>query len=246
MFFINWLKKFFKKFNKQKENEFQIKNEIDNFMKNETDDALKSIADDCFIISDIKDNGRNHFNCPVYNSFLKELNNFDKNKPSILIIDDNEGVVSFMKDDLESIGKEINIDKYNIISFSSPQAVYQFKVTQHYYDGLNIKYAIIDLTFGGIINTKHKIIKANGIDVYWAIKLYEGDDFKFIFYTGNSLNGHVKTTKQMIEKFKKYSGGENLLDYTLFKTSLNIEKRREILKKWFLDKNITKIKNLHD
>jgi hypothetical protein len=225
---INWVKNFFTK--KEKKDTMNIE-EYKSFLydkETEIDDKLEDYfinLDKKFYLSD-KEILKN-------NKFFTELKDFDKNKPSILIIDDNDGIISFLIDDLNEIFTEEEFKKYNLITFSGSQAFYNFKITQEYYQGLNIKYALIDLTYGGIVNTKKGIIKANGVDVYVNIKNYEKDDFKFLFYTGNSLNEHVRTNRQMIDKFKIYSNGENMIEYVLFKTVFNIEERRNILRKWF-------------
>lgn len=170
-------------------------------------------------------------NSKQFKELFVEQPNFDKNKNSILIIDDNPGIISFMKDDIENLDKYgVNIDDYNIITFTTKMAAYQFEVTQRYYGGLNIQYAIIDLTLGGTLFSNKGNVKYTGIDVLQQIMVYN-PEVKYLFYTGNSLNKAVNTTEYMLNQFKKLTGN-NIYKYILFKTSLDSNDRKEFIANW--------------
>ena len=172
-------------------------------------------------------------NCPWFKKWFKELPNFDPSKESILIVDDNPGIISFMEDDLEDIDnmETFDLDKYNIITFDTNFAAYQFEATQHGYAGLNIKFAILDLTLGGTLPTESGPVKYTGVDIYQQLTIYN-PEAKFLFYTGNSLNEYVATSKKIIDQFKKLTG-KDINDYVLFKTSLDLNNRRLFLEDWF-------------
>jgi CheY-like chemotaxis protein len=97
--------------------------------------------------------------------WIQKLENFDKSKESILIIDDNEGVVSFIKDDLEVVFQErgMSLDSYNILEFSSGMAAYHFIATSQFYGGLNITKAISIFVMFHIIMLVLLMRKKNGL-----------------------------------------------------------------------------------
>lgn len=165
--------------------------------------------------------------------WIKDLPDYDDSKPSILVVDDNPGIISFMIDDIESLdGKKINLSEYNIITFDTTNAAYYFEATQHKYHGLNIKYAILDLTLGGSIITDAGPIKYTGVDIYQQILIYD-KDVKVLFYTGNNLNEYIKSNKKIITQFSEITNGKKIKDYVLFKTALDLDGRRKFLGDWF-------------
>lgn len=165
-------------------------------------------------------------------SWIKKDLKIDKSKPSILIIDDNPGLVSFLRDDIESIfdKNHLDIDDFNIIEFTSKFTAYTFIATHQYFDGLNIKYAIIDITLGGSVQTYNGNIRLTGVDVFKEIYRIEGEDLKFVFYTGNQLNPYIKSNRELIEQFKNIYH-DNIIDHVMYKTTMSMDKRRETLNK---------------
>ena len=167
--------------------------------------------------------------------WMIDLPEYDSAKPSILVVDDNPGIISFMIDDIESLdGKALNINDYNMLSFDTVNAAYHFEATQHKYGGLNIKYAILDLTLGGSIITEDGPVKYTGVDIYQQIVIYN-PEVKVIFYTGNNLNEYIKSNKKIIEQFSELTDGKKIKDYVLFKTSLDLDERRKFLRNWFAE-----------
>jgi CheY-like chemotaxis protein len=162
-----------------------------------------------------------------------KLDDYNDSKPSILLVDDNPGIISFLLDDIESLdGTMINIKDYNILTFDTINAAYNFEATQHKYHGLNIKYAILDLTLGGSIPTNDGPSKYTGVDIYQQIMIYN-PEVKVLFYTGNNLNDYIRSNKKLIEQFNTITNGKDIKDYVLFKTSLDLNGRREYFGKWF-------------
>ena len=158
--------------------------------------------------------------------------NFDKydlKKTGILIIDDNPGIVSFLEDDLEEMDEEglIDLEKWNIFKFTTKHAAYKLFGTLRKYKDLNIKVAIIDITLGGSMKTTSGNIKLTGVDAFEPL-LELNPDLKYIFYTGNQMNNHVKTISEIMKNYTKITG-KKITDNILFKTQLNMNDRRDYL-----------------
>jgi len=176
--------------------------------------------------------------CPKLHKWIREIN-FNKDKESILILDDNPGIISFMLDDIDFIdtdtSNDFKKDNFNIITFDTNYAAYYFEATQHYYGGLNIKYAILDLTLGGTMQTDNGPVKYTGVDVYQQILIYD-PDVEVIFYTGNSLNEYVRTSANIIKQYGELTNGQDIMDKVLFKTTLDLDERRNYLATWLTSK----------
>lgn len=159
-----------------------------------------------------------------YNDF--ELAEIDLDKPIILVIDDNEGMVSFLCDDLEEIfGNKLH--SMSVLALSGRDAAFNLKKILTKYE-LNIKYAIIDITLGGSLVYKKHIFKYTGVDVFEMI-YSRNKKLNYIFYTGNNLNMYIKSNKRLVELFYDITN-EDIFDHVLFKTSLGMDDRRIHLK----------------
>jgi len=158
---------------------------------------------------------------------------FDIDKDTLLIIDDDRGMTSFLKDDIICMDEDgiVNLNEINLLIISGDVAAYNLEYLYNKYPEIKIKWAIIDITFGGTkISPKGNIIY-NGVNIYELIKKAKNtsDDFRFVFYTGNNLNPYIRTNKKMIDKFNDLSG-ENIEEYLLFKTSMDTTTRRIFFK----------------
>ena len=163
---------------------------------------------------------------------------FDFDKDSVLIIDDNEGMVSFLEDDIEFLAEHnlINQHKINILGISGDHAAFTFKTLQDEYGSLNIKWAIIDITLGGSKMTEKGNLKYSGVDVFKMI-YDKNPDVKFLFYTGNSLNPYINANKNLIAQFKSING-DDIMSHVLFKTSMDMDKRRKYISKILFGESI--------
>jgi len=153
---------------------------------------------------------------------------FKEGKKTILLIDDNEGVVSFLKDDLEYFDEEgrIKLSDFNVLCISSKLAAFRYRILQQTHN-LNIKYAIIDITIGGSTMTADGNLKLNGVDIYCDM-IDKNPDVNFLFYTGNNLNPYIKTNQILIDRFNA-KNGDNINKYVLYKTSLDMDSRRKFI-----------------
>jgi len=191
----------------------------------------KKICDECTFKKLCREKERD---ASYYCDWVVDIN-FDRNKKSILLIDDNEGMISFLKDDIEYLNDQelLDLNNLNLITMSGAHAAFNLEATQIKAGGLNISYAIIDITLGGTQITDRGTIKYTGVDVFEMIHNYN-PDVKFIFYTGNNLNPHIQSNARLINQFKSIYG-KNIKDFILFKTSMDIDDRREFIsKKLFL------------
>jgi len=162
--------------------------------------------------------------------FVQDLEDYDKTKKSILLFDDNMGVISFLEDDLYELQESnvINLDDYNIIKFSSQYAAFHLQATLKAYDGLNIEYGFFDITLGGgVYDEKKGNIILDGVDAFISAKEYN-KDLKFVFFTGNKLNPYINKNKIIINKFKE-SDDSDIKDHILYKTSLSPDDRRKYI-----------------
>ena len=88
-------------------------------------------------------------------AFNKELEYYEEGKDTFFIIDDNEGIVSFLEDDLDFFNDEgiINLDDINVLALSGNLSGFSYEMIQKKIPNLNIKWAVIDITLGGSIMT---------------------------------------------------------------------------------------------
>ena len=161
--------------------------------------------------------------------YIVNLPDFDETKDSILIVDDNPGIVSFIKDDIIFLEEQgvVDLSNLNIISLYGNDAAFNLKAISDN-KKLNIKWAIIDITLGGTHSTENGVVKLTGVDIFELLHT-TNKDVKFIFYTGNNLNPYIKSNKKLIDQFTNITG-KNITDFVLFKTSLDMDKRRNFIK----------------
>jgi CheY-like chemotaxis protein len=153
------------------------------------------------------------------------ISKFNKNKPTILIVDDSKGIVSIVEDYIQ---EEIDVTEYNILTFFGDYAPFVMKETLDKLNtvhGLNkIDYAIIDIVLPGKFKENDQLVRIDGVDV----AIYINGQFNctnFVFYTGNILNAYIEFIEAKVMKFKEYFG-ESLKDYMILKISSE-EKTKE-------------------
>ena len=136
-------------------------------------------------------------------------------------------MVSFLRDDIEEIflKHKMRINDYNILEFSSKFAAYNFMATHEFYDGLNIMYAIIDITYGGSVQSNYGNLRLTGVDIFREV-YRNNPEVKFLFYTGNQLNPYIKANRELMDDFVEIYH-DSIINYTLYKTTLDMDKRRD-------------------
>jgi hypothetical protein len=172
-------------------------------------------------------------------SYLKDIVeeiNIDPNKDTIVLLDDNAGVLSFLIDDLKLLKKKGIFDytKYNVLTFDSKFAAFKLRSALYTRQNMNIKFAIFDITIGGTLFTESgENICLDGVDCFTDVSKYY-DDFKYIFYTGNKLNTYINKNQEIVDKFKNFTG-DDIEDHILYKTSLTREERWDYLADFFTE-----------
>jgi len=163
----------------------------------------------------------------IHCDYVKSIQ-YHRNKKTILVLDDNPGIISFLIDDLKYFhdkGK-LNLDEFNILEVSSADAGFIFEAI-FTKGNLHIDYAIIDITLGGSLTTNEGIKKYTGVDVFEII-YKENKELKYIFYTGNNLNTYIKSNQNLVMQYNNLTN-KDIKDKVLFKTSLDMDTRRKEL-----------------
>lgn len=147
------------------------------------------------------------------------VDNYDSNKPTIVIIDDSMYVLDMVEDYLSIIG--ITEETHNILKFYGVYAPFILRDTLRLIKDLKIDYAIIDIVLPGKLKEHGRYEKMDGIDIAMLLDK-EYNCGKFLFFSGNVLNTYVKFIEDKVQRFKDYFN-KNLLDYIVFKTSTDEE-----------------------
>jgi CheY-like chemotaxis protein len=171
-----------------------------------------------------------------------DLLNYDPNKKSILIVDDNIGITNMIEDDLEILNDkhecDFKIQDFNILIFTTKNAIFNLRNVIKTHNITNIVFGIFDINIGGAVHTdKYGNIIYDGIDgYYFAQKL--NTDMKHIFLTANNLKTHINKISVAKEKYKWISG-EDLKDNddvekgeipnVLYKTVITPKKRQDVI-----------------
>ena len=139
-----------------------------------------------------------------FNKVMEQISQIDPNKKNLLIIDDNTGLLSLIRDILKISGL---IDKLNIVSIETSYAGFIYKIMSKK-TNIIFNYAIIDITFGGVaIDDLEGNLKYEGIMVFKDL-YNKNKNLRYVFYTGNSLNKYVYSSKKIIDVFKAITGDD--------------------------------------
>jgi len=160
----------------------------------------------------------------VYNECKDKNGNI---KPIIILLDDNEGILSLLEDDLYSLEEDgfINMDDFCIVKFSGILAVFEYLPFLR----KNFKYiqgGIFDLTIGGVLRYDNENVRLTGMDAIYANTLK--GIHKNIIFTGNTLNPNIQTNNVVMEQYEKITG-RKLTDDVIFKTSFDDKERQRLI-----------------
>ena len=159
------------------------------------------------------------------NEVESQLLKIDPNKKNLLIIDDNLGLISLINDILEMSGLNKDI---NSVCIQTSYAGFIYKIITEKYN-LKIDYAIIDITFGGIVVDAHDgNIKYEGIMVFKDL-INKNKELKYLFYTGNSLNKYVYSSKKIIDIFQQITN-DDIMKHVVYKNQYPPSKLITIVK----------------
>jgi len=126
-------------------------------------------------------------------------NGFDKNKPTILLMDDYEGMIQLLIIELKRIQCCDIMKTFNIVYATGDMAA--FAVKNYLNNDGKVDVAFLDITIGGIIDN----IELDGIDISIIIKeLFKNAQIRFV--TGHTLNKKNPEIFSFMKKFKDATG----------------------------------------
>jgi len=128
---------------------------------------------------------------------------YSKEKPSLLVLDDQVGVVNTVIGELEEIeGIDIH-EEFNVLASSGKYAAFGIEKFMSEPACQNIQLAFVDITLGGIIDG----IEYDGIDVAKELKK-NNPHCEVYFLTGHTMNSKVSVIFDYVNKFKDYFGSD--------------------------------------
>ncbi|EPU3828892.1 hypothetical protein ACVWU4_000872 [Campylobacter coli] len=130
--------------------------------------------------------------------------NFDKNKPSILIVDDNEYIKDLYEYDfkqLDRIANEPISSKYNIIYALGDNS--GMLALQYIVRDFNIKIALLDLTLAKLYNIEEDTLELDGVDLAIALEKYLPNTL-YRFLSAHNLEYPIGILMEYLKKASKY------------------------------------------
>lgn len=180
-FFINIIKHFYKK-----EEEIIIKEEPQMTLEEKLDKLIHKYSEE-------------------YSEKVITPKDFDPNKPSILVVDDNEMVKSLYAYDFRKVDHLLQYKikhKYNVIYALGNNA--GILALQYIIRDYNIKIAILDLSLGNLYEVEDDIfIEIDGVDVAMCLEKYL-PEAKYRFITAHNIEYSVGIIEEYINKSDLY------------------------------------------
>jgi CheY-like chemotaxis protein len=136
---------------------------------------------------------------------------YDVNKPTILIVDDFEAIVTLFK----RLIKRLDItDEFNVIYATGHHAALKVVNEIYHNESLHIDVIISDITFGSSLDVGDLgNFTMNGIELVGTVfSIYPGLIYHFI-------TGHIVSPKATPQFYKEYSeyADDNLIDHITYK-----------------------------
>ena len=135
---------------------------------------------------------------------LREFD-IDKNKQTILIIDDYIGITN-TANIIITTSDDLHLDDYNIIKFWGIKAGKELLLYLEKNPDIKIDVAIIDMLINGI----------DGVDIVYKM-IKNSPDVRYMFYTGVDLEGNEYKYNKARAKYVKFLG-DNFLDKIVLKS----------------------------
>jgi len=127
---------------------------------------------------------------------IKIINEYDENKPNLLIMDDFDAMVNLLLNELKRVPGDV-YDNFNIYSASGEFAA--FSVKKFLDTGGSFDLCFLDITLGGVIDT----IELDGVDIAISIK-ERNPESSIRFITGHTLNKRNPEIFKFITKFNNH------------------------------------------
>lgn len=149
--------------------------------------------------------------CELYNGCVVETDiEYDPNKPTMLILDDQESVITLFR---KLLRKMKLLDKFNIIMLSGEDVAIKILKLLNLRQDVDIDIIITDITYGGSVKIGDKIVDYDGVELVGILK----ELFPKLLY--RFLTGHNVTevsTPWIYEKYSKYAD-DDVLEHTSIK-----------------------------
>ena len=132
------------------------------------------------------------------------LNPYDVNKKTIILVDDLTATKVLYEIAFSEIKRRHKIDvteDYNIVFFFGKNV--GFSVIKFLNKGINIDYAILDITIDTLAKFDDEYIELDGVDIAIAIA-NKNTTTKIMFNSAHTMNPRNLTVSEFIEKYKKH------------------------------------------
>ncbi len=148
---------------------------------------------------------------------VEYVREFDKNKPTILIMDDIPDTYALYQIDFNKIKIKYNEDvftNFNVVKALGAEA--GFIAYKYILSGKRLDYAILDITIGSIVKFDNgEFLDLDGVDI--GIAVMRHTNAKVLFSTAHTLNRKNMVMEYYITKFEEYCDE----DITKFSISKN-------------------------
>ena len=144
------------------------------------------------------------------------LNPYDVNKKTIILVDDLTATKVLYEIAFSEIKRRHKIDvteDYNIVFFFGKNV--GFSVIKFLNKGINIDYAILDITIDTLAKFDDEYIELDGVDIAIAIA-NKNATTKIMFNSAHTMNPRNLTVSEFIEKYKKHFK-DDMYKYTIDK-----------------------------
>lgn len=175
---------------------------------------------------------------------VRYITEYDASKPTVLIMDDYEGMVALMVDELLEVMQSINV---NIIIATTDYAAFSVKKLLQNSD-ISIDIAFLDITIGGIYFDETNLIELDGIDIAKILwELNPSTEIKFI--TGNTLSEKNKELNNFINKFNTIMKSvnrvqcidESFLSTFTYKSRINGKVHNKLAYNYIIHKSVNRL-----
>jgi len=149
-------------------------------------------------------------------------NEYDPNKPTILIMDDIIDTYSLYEIDFNKIKikyKQDIFNAYNVVTALGAEA--GFIAYKYIMEGNRVDYAILDITIGSIVKFDNgEFLDIDGVDI--GLCILKNTSAKVLFSTAHSLNRKNLVMEYYITKFEEYQG-DDISKFAISKNSDRVE-----------------------
>jgi hypothetical protein len=166
---------------------------------------------------------------------LQYPDGYDPDKPTLVILDDNQGATMLFDDDIKTIRKDRPdiAGGVQFLTITTPQAAFILEAELNKDNIRNIIGAVLDITLGGHAIIDGATTTLDGIDSYKTIK-ERFPNAILRFFTSHTMNKKNAEIYRFMQKFDVMTG-ESIENYTYMKnpfTNSRMDVLIEILTKY--------------